>query len=270
MSAPGRGSRTGISAEIGGRVMPAIWDVDSGYGAAHAAASAQIAAGGPLQPSLSLRLRGEHIFGTAPFFDLATIGGAGSLRGFSQQRFRGDNSVVASTEARIRLARALLVLPADIGVMGVGDVGRVFLDDDSSDIWHGAAGGGLWISWLDDAGSLAISVVASSEHTMLYSVPHCRTEAACHSSSPCVTPTSWSSIPSAPSPWTRCRPPTPGTPAPPWPWPRWSITCGRCLWQDFLRFDPEDPIWPNRDRFVLSNGHASMLLYSMLHLTSCR
>src|SRR5262249_51804644 len=38
----------------------------------------------------------------------------------------------------------------------------------------------------------------------------------------------------------------------------------------FLRFDPDDPIWPNRDRFVLSNGHASMLLYSMLHLTGVR
>jgi transketolase len=42
------------------------------------------------------------------------------------------------------------------------------------------------------------------------------------------------------------------------------------LWQDFLRFDPEDPIWPNRDRFVLSSGHASTLLYSMLHLTRVR
>lgn len=39
-----------------------------------------------------------------------------------------------------------------------------------------------------------------------------------------------------------------------------------CLWQRFLRFDPENPIWANRDRFVLSAGHASMLLYSMLHL----
>jgi transketolase N-terminal domain/subunit len=38
------------------------------------------------------------------------------------------------------------------------------------------------------------------------------------------------------------------------------------LWQSFLRFDPDDPSWPNRDRFVLSNGHASMLLYAMLHL----
>ena len=42
------------------------------------------------------------------------------------------------------------------------------------------------------------------------------------------------------------------------------------LWQKFLRFDPEDPIWPNRDRFVLSIGHASMLLYSLLHLTGVK
>jgi transketolase len=39
------------------------------------------------------------------------------------------------------------------------------------------------------------------------------------------------------------------------------------LWQDVLRFDPADPIWPNRDRFVLSEGHASALLWSLLHLT---
>jgi transketolase len=42
------------------------------------------------------------------------------------------------------------------------------------------------------------------------------------------------------------------------------------LWQRFLRFDPNDPNWPNRDRFVLSNGHASMLLYAMLHLTGVK
>ncbi|HET7485613.1 MAG TPA: transketolase, partial [Solirubrobacterales bacterium] len=42
------------------------------------------------------------------------------------------------------------------------------------------------------------------------------------------------------------------------------------LWQRFLRFDPADPIWPGRDRFVLSAGHASMLLYSLLHLAGVR
>ena len=39
------------------------------------------------------------------------------------------------------------------------------------------------------------------------------------------------------------------------------------LWCDYLRHNPADPEWANRDRFVLSNGHGSMLLYSLLHLT---
>ena len=43
-----------------------------------------------------------------------------------------------------------------------------------------------------------------------------------------------------------------------------------CLWQQFLRYDPRDPVWLNRDRFVLSNGHASMLLYAMLYLAEVR
>lgn len=42
------------------------------------------------------------------------------------------------------------------------------------------------------------------------------------------------------------------------------------LWNRVMQFDPQDPIWPNRDRFVLSNGHASMLLWSVLHLTGTR
>ena len=63
--------------------------------------------------------------------------------------------------------------------------------------------------------------------------------------------------------WTRCRRPTPATRARRWRWPRSPTRCG----SNVLRFDPDDPIWPNRDRFVLSAGHASMLLYSLLHLT---
>ena len=42
------------------------------------------------------------------------------------------------------------------------------------------------------------------------------------------------------------------------------------VWKDFLRYDPADPAWPNRDRFVLSCGHASMLLYSLIHLAGIR
>ena len=42
------------------------------------------------------------------------------------------------------------------------------------------------------------------------------------------------------------------------------------IWQDFLRYDPADPVWPDRDRFVLSAGHACMVLYSILHLTGVK
>jgi transketolase len=42
------------------------------------------------------------------------------------------------------------------------------------------------------------------------------------------------------------------------------------LWQNFLRYDPADPLWPNRDRFVLSAGHASLLLYTLLHLSGVK
>ena len=42
------------------------------------------------------------------------------------------------------------------------------------------------------------------------------------------------------------------------------------IWNRTMRFDPQDPIWPNRDRFVLSNGHASMLLWSVLHLSGTK
>ncbi|MDB5547718.1 MAG: tkt [Tardiphaga sp.] len=42
------------------------------------------------------------------------------------------------------------------------------------------------------------------------------------------------------------------------------------LWQEFLRYDPAEPLWPNRDRFVLSAGHASLLLYSLIHLSGVK
>jgi hypothetical protein len=160
--------RSSISAEIGGRVMPAVWDNDSTYGSVHAGVLGRLAAGGSLQPVLTLGVRGEKVWGTAPFFDLATIGGASTLRGYSSQRFRGDAALVGSSELRIRLARATIILPGDVGVLGIGDVGRVFLDGQTSDKWHAAAGGGLWLSWLGGVGSLAISVVHSSERTTVY------------------------------------------------------------------------------------------------------
>ena len=71
------------------------------------------------------------------------------------------------------------------------------------------------------------------------------------------------STPSARCRSTRCRQAKSGHPGTPMALAPLVYT----LWNRVMRFDPQDPIWPNRDRFVLSNGHASMLLWSVLHLT---
>ena len=64
----------------------------------------------------------------------------------------------------------------------------------------------------------------------------------------------------------QCRLPIPAIPGTPMA----MAPMAYCLWQEFLRYDPKDPLWPDRDRFVLSAGHASMLLYSVLHLAGVK
>ncbi len=67
-------------------------------------------------------------------------------------------------------------------------------------------------------------------------------------------------------PWTPFSRPTRAIPGRPWRWPPWPTACG----SDFSGSIRKIPIWPNRDRFVLSVGHASMLLYTLLHLTGVK
>ena len=72
------------------------------------------------------------------------------------------------------------------------------------------------------------------------------------------------SIRSAPFPWMPCRRPIAGIPGTPMA----LAPAAYVLFNEVLRYDPGQPLWPNRDRFVLSCGHASMLLYSALHLAA--
>ncbi|VDZ58135.1 Transketolase 1 [Serratia odorifera] len=69
-------------------------------------------------------------------------------------------------------------------------------------------------------------------------------------------------IPRTPA-WTPCKKQNPATRVPLW---EWRIS-PKSLWRDYLNHNPTNPHWADRDRFVLSNGHGSMLIYSLLHLT---
>jgi hypothetical protein len=158
----------GILLELGGSGYPAIWDVDSTFGEVHGEAVTYLSARAPLDPTLALRLGGRMFWGRYPFFEAAFIGGASTVRLGRVNRYAGDASAYGSTELRLSVAKVNLVLPADLGVFGLADVGRVFLAGETSDTWHAAAGGGLWLSYLEHAYTLSLAIAKSDERTGIY------------------------------------------------------------------------------------------------------
>jgi len=158
----------GVLLELSGNVYPAVWDVDSSYGELHGEAVTYLSANAPLEPTLALRVGGKKLWGAYPFFDAAFIGGGSTVRLGRVNRYAGDASAYASTELRLSLARVKLVLPADFGMFGLADAGRVFVAGESSDTWHAAAGGGVWLSYLEHAYTLSLAIARSEERTGIY------------------------------------------------------------------------------------------------------
>ena len=160
----------GLYFEIGGNVRPKIWDVDStAYGAVHGTASTYLTAFNvPLRPTLAVRAGGHVVFGTFPFMDAAFIGDTRTVRLGRENRYGGDAAAWGNAELRLRLGRLFIVLPEDIGVFGLVDVGRVWLDGEVSKTWHSAYGGGLWIAPLSEASTISVAVAQSEERLALY------------------------------------------------------------------------------------------------------
>jgi hypothetical protein len=158
-----------LTLTIGGSYFPAALDVEDHFGEAHAEASTFVAATAlPLDPTLALRVGGKRVWGRFPFQEAAYIGDASTVRLGRQNRYAGDASVYAQSELRLFLTRFYFLAPADFGVLGLADVGRVFLDGEESDRWHAAGGGGIWASFLDRAYMIRLSVAKSSERTAVY------------------------------------------------------------------------------------------------------
>jgi hemolysin activation/secretion protein len=142
--------------------------VDEPFGEVHAEAAVHLSAPAALRPTLSLRAAAKRVLGRYPFHEAAFVGGPGSLRGFSVQRFAGDAGASASAELRLTLGRYFLVLPGEYGLFALADAGRVWLDGERSRIWHGAAGGGLWFAYLRPANTVTLAVARSAERTGYY------------------------------------------------------------------------------------------------------
>ena len=87
--------------------------------------------------------------GTVPYHEASFLGGPATLRGYRNQRFTGESSLFLGSELRLFLGDVVFLLPVDLGVLALGDVGRVFVDGEASDTWHGAVGLGAWLTFLD-------------------------------------------------------------------------------------------------------------------------
>jgi hypothetical protein len=158
----------GVLLQVGGKVYPAVWDVDSTFGEVSGVASTYLSVSAPLDPTLALRVGGRKLWGAYPYFEAAFIGDASTVRLGRVNRYAGDASAYGSTELHLTLGRALIVLPAHFGVFGLADAGRVFLEGESSDKWHTAVGGGVWLAFLDRAHTLSLAAASSEERTGIY------------------------------------------------------------------------------------------------------
>ncbi len=144
--------------------LSAIWDIETTFGEAHGEVATYLSAGdATFRPTLALRAGGKRLWGTFPFQEAAFIGDARTIRLGRQNRYAGDAAVYGNAELRLRLSRIFLFLPGHIGIFGIADAGRVFLEGESSDTWHTAFGGGIWMSFVQPGNTLSAAVTRSDD-----------------------------------------------------------------------------------------------------------
>jgi hypothetical protein len=182
-------SRRGVSLEVIGRHTPSILGNPDAFSKLRGEVSGVVGGHVLTDVSLGLRVAGEKNWGSYPFFEAAFLGGdvrrsgpldvtGGStgnlLRGYDPNRFAGDASVVGNAELSVALGKLVSIVPLRYGLVGLADVGRVFLDGESSSRWHSGYGGGIWLGMLassmqfEFASALQATVVRSDEGTRFY------------------------------------------------------------------------------------------------------
>ena len=159
--------KAGVTLAVQGALFPPVWDVVDVFGSVAGFVKAHIG-NGSTAPQLAVRAGGRRVWGAYPFHEAAYIGGSTTLRGFAEQRFAGDAAIYGNAELRIPVGAFPFILPTRFGVMGLADVGRVFIDGESSDTWHSAFGGGMFFSVLSMENTLSVAVARSDERIGAY------------------------------------------------------------------------------------------------------
>jgi len=171
-------TRGGTEVLVTGEVWPKAMDVKETFGSLEGKAAAFWTPGGDKAPTLALRAGGKKVFGNYPYFEAAYLGGglggigaiAGdeALRGLQRHRYAGDAALYGNADLRIYVSQFHIFLPGSWGLLGFGDLGRVYLNGETSNKWHDGYGGGLWFAWLDRANTLSVSYARSERRNAIY------------------------------------------------------------------------------------------------------
>jgi hypothetical protein len=163
---PLKASGPGFRAQVEGFVYPIAATVEETFSGVEGEVAAYISLAKPL--ILALSAGGKKLDGTYPYTDAAYIGGTTTVRGYKWNRFSGDASLYGRAELRLTLGKAIFIIPGEYGLFGLVDIGRVYLEGESSNKWHPAYGGGAFFSVLDLATVFSVAVAVSEEWTAVY------------------------------------------------------------------------------------------------------
>jgi hypothetical protein len=171
--------RRGLLLSASGAFYPALADVTDAFGDVHGLARAYLSTKGERGLTLSFKAGGERVFGPHPFFESAFLGGktpfnplepggGGAIRGLPAQRYAGDGSLFGGAELYLTLTNAFVEVPGRLGLLGFYDVGRVYLEGESSRRWHDGYGGGIFFATPGRRNLVSFSVAWSEGSTAYY------------------------------------------------------------------------------------------------------
>ena len=171
--------RKGVLLTGTARYYPALADVTESYGGIYGDVRGYLSTPGVKGLTLAVHAGGQTLFGTHPFFESAFIGGktpvglfepggGSSVRGLPAQRYAGDSSLYGGGELYLPILRTAWLMTGHVGVMGFFDVGRVWLEGESSNRWHHGSGGGLFFTTPARHSIVSLQVGTSEGNTAFY------------------------------------------------------------------------------------------------------
>jgi hemolysin activation/secretion protein len=154
--------RSGLLATATGAWYPLTDDGGSGFGSVVGSVASYWTPRWWRSMTVATRISGTHTWGKVPYFEAAFIGGGRTVRGLPQGRYEGNQAAFANLDLRFRVSQVQFVLPWDFGVLGLADLGRVWVTGESSGTWHPSFGGGLWVALMDRSLAASLNVATGA------------------------------------------------------------------------------------------------------------